>query len=259
MSFKKYQMLKFSLVLFIVILVSGCYREKEIIPTQKQNDTSGTSWQTPKIDTIKEIIDTNIFKGLYVVDDVTSVLQDCKDPSQKYWVVDGYKKLSGLYNKTLASPNVYATVVVEVRGRLSTTTNLKHIEKYPKTLYVQDVISVEKKNSKNTCVPYDFWALGNEPNWSLQISEKENLIELIIPGEKTYYFFFAEPKIENGVIHFNNHNKIQRYVIEIAIRKQKCSDTMSDKVYDYSVEVNLVGIKKLKGCGIRGSNFKEEW
>lgn len=112
---------------------------------------------------------------------------------------------------------------------------------------------MEKKNFRNTCVPYDFWALGNEPNWSLQISEKENLIEFNLPSDKkVYYFFYEEPREENGIIFYTSHNEIQRYAIDVSVKKEKCSDTMSEKVYDYSVEVEISGGKKYKGCGIKG-------
>jgi uncharacterized membrane protein len=102
-------------------------------------------------------------------------------------------------------------------------------------------------------VPYDFWALGNEPNWSLQISRMEGLIELYDFAEnKTYSFFWNEPKDDKGVIVYSSFNTVRKYSIEIRITKESCSDTMSDEKYDYSVTAEIVGGKKFKGCAIKG-------
>ena len=69
---------------------------------------------------------------------------------------------------------------------------------------------------------------------------------------KTYYYFYEEHVDEDGAIVYAAHNNIQRYTIKIRIRKERCSDTMSDTGYDYSAEVELSNGKKFKGCAIKG-------
>ena len=170
-----------------------------------------------------------------------------------YWVKDGTGKLKELYEKFHSSKNYSGAVVAKLQGEIVPTEIQKHKEKYPRTIVVNEVIDVQKKNFRNTCMKYDFWALGNEPNWSLQISGSEKLIELIdYSNDKTYNFFYEEPKNENGIIIYAAHNKIQRISIDIFVKKEECSDTMSDEKYDYSVEVKLSSGIILKGCGIKG-------
>jgi uncharacterized membrane protein len=240
-------MAKIIIVIFFLIL-SGCNKKSEIQTGTQSKDTSKAV--AVDSDGSKAGI---IFEGLYIYNLNTNSFMDCKNSDSVYWVKDGTKKLADMYKKILINPNVYGTVVATVKGELIDTDDETTKEKYPRTLFIKEVISVEKKNFQNTCVPYDFWALGNEPAWSLEISEKENLIEFnLLSEKKVYYFFYAEPTEDNGIITYISHNDIQRYRIEAAIKKEKCQDKMSDRVYDYSVEVTLSGGKKYEGCGIKG-------
>lgn len=232
----------------ILILFAGCKDQNQIQTrdsVKKEADTGIT----------KETIKPDVFEGIFITNINTNSFIDCANPDSVYWVTDDTKKLEAQYKKMFSTPSVYNSVLIKVKGEIEETKEEPRKDKYPRTLRVKDVISVEKKNFSNTCVPYDFWALGNEPNWSLEISKKENLIEFILPGEdKTYYFFYAEPVQEDGYTVYRNYNYIQRYVIEIKIKKEACSDKMSDKVYDYSVEVKLSDSKTYKGCGIKGKD-----
>lgn len=240
-------MSKYLLTVIFLILLSGCGNKSDDQSIQKikQNDK--------KTDSVKAQPKPEFYEGIYLTNLNTHSFVDCQHPDSVYWVIDDTKKLEGQYKKLFSIPSVYNSVFVRVKGDFEITKDETVREKYPTTLRVKEVVAVEKKNFNNTCVPYDFWALGNEPNWSLQISKNENLIELILFGEnKSYYFFYEEPTEENGFIMYKNYNKIQGYSIEIKIKKEKCSDTMSDKTYDYSAEIELTGGKKFKGCAIKG-------
>ena len=85
--------------------------------------------------------------------------------------------------------DIYRSVFASVKGFTlnSDSTNIPDPEKYYKILVIKEVIAVEGKNFRNTCIPYDFWCLGNEPNWSLQISKEENIFELYLPSEGKSY------------------------------------------------------------------------
>lgn len=236
--------------LFAVALLCSCNSKDKTQIITGFVDSSNNSVK----DSVRNDTAFKIFEGLYIYNLSENTFMDCKNPDSAYWVIDESKKLSEMYKKTFVNPNVYGSVVAKVKGKLALTTLETRKEKYPITLIVKDVVSTEKKNFRNTCVQYDYWALGNEPNWSLQISEKENLIEFNLPADKkVYYFFYEEPKEENGIIFYKSHNEIQRYAIDVSVKKEKCSDTMSDKVYEYSVEVEISGGKKYRGCGIKGS------
>lgn len=236
--------------LVLIFVLCSCNNKDEIqIKTEPPDSQEAALPGSVNVDTASKV-----YEGLYIYNLNTNSFMECKNPDSLYLIIDDTKKLPGMYKKTLTNPNVYGSVVAKLKGDVTQTTDETKIEKYPKTFRVTEIISMEKKNFRNTCVPYDFWGLGNEPGWSLQISEKENLIEFYLPFEqKTYYFFYSEPKEENGRIIYTSHNQIQRYIINISIKKESCSDTMSDKVYDYSVDVELSGGKKFKGCGIKGN------
>ncbi|MEO8209888.1 MAG: hypothetical protein ABI840_04975 [bacterium] len=240
---------KFFKYIFLIFLACSCNNRDKIQTKVESADTSNVLLK----DSVKPDTASKIYEGLYIYNLSTNSFMDCNNPDSLYFVSDGTKKLAEMYKKTLTNPNVYGSVVAKLKGKITQTSDEIQKEKYPKTFRVTEIISMEKKNFRNTCVPYDFWGLGNEPGWSLQISEKENLIEFYLPLEqKTYYFFYSEPKEENGKIIYTSHNQIQRYIINVIIKKENCSDTMSDNIYDYSVEVELSGGKKFKGCGIKG-------
>ena len=237
-------------ILFAMLLlfISGC---------SKKNDNPSVE----PVKTAEKKIDSTVvpgkpefYEGIYITNLNTHSFIDCKNPDTVFWVVDDTKKLEAQYKKMFAVQSVYNSVFIRVKGDFENTTDQTIAEKYPRTLRVKEVSAVENKNFRNTCVPYEFWALGSEPGWSLQISKKENLIEFILPGEnKTYYFFYSEPEEDDGYIKYANYNKIQGYSIDIKIRKEKCTDKMSGKTYDYSAEVELTGNKKFNGCAIKGA------
>lgn len=243
-------MLKYLFAIIFLTFISGCSKKSDEPSVQ-------TVKQTEKEDSAKAPEKPEFYEGVYLTNLNTHSFIDCQNPDSVFWVIDDTKKLEAQYKKMFSVQSVYNSVFIRVKGDFEETKDQTIREKYPRTLRVKEVMTVENKNFRNTCVPYDFWALGNEPNWSLQISKHENLIEFILPGEsKKYYFFYAEPEENSGYIIYRNHNKIQGYVIEIRIKKENCSDTMSDKIYDYSAEVELSGNKKFKGCAIKGTAKK---
>lgn len=247
-------MSKIFLLFCFILVLNGCNKQEQVTIKSESKDSvrkAGSKDTLVKDSTIKT------YEGMYIVNINVNTFRDCNYPDSVYWVIDETKKLQDLYKETIPVVNVYGAVYAKIKGELTQTKDTKLVERFPQTLIVKEVVSVERKNFRNTCVPYDFWALGNEPNWSLQISEKENLIEYYIPAEnKIYYFFYSEPNENDSVITYASFNPIQRYVIEISIRKEKCTDTVSKNVYDYSVEVGIRGGKNYKGCGIKGEQVK---
>ncbi len=135
--------------------------------------------------------------------------------------------------------------VIQVLGQLSKKDN-SSIEG---RLDVDSIIFTEEKNYKNTCIPYDFWCIGNEPFWQVQISAQENLIDFYDPMAQKYYVFnYMVSKVENSIAIYQSQNKSDK--IKITINKGKCTDGMSDRSYNYSVIVNL-NDKEYKGCAIK--------
>lgn len=99
----------------------------------------------------------------------------------------------------------------------------------------------------------DFYALGNEPFWSLDMDfenefQFKNLdgLTIIVPSVKGIKAMDAE------VTRYISINDTHEIIIQV--QRQDCSDTMSDNKFDYKVNINYKKIKeknyiRLNGCG----------
>lgn len=240
----------FNCTFFIFILLTGCKKNYDLIP---KADSKDSTQLIQKKDSEATDSSEFFFEGFYTHNPNVNSFLDCKSPYHSYLITEDSGKLSELYKKVIVTPNVYATVYAKLKGHLIPTEKNSLTEKYPNTLIISDVIAVEKKNINNLCVPYDFWISGYNPEWTLEISDKENLIEFnVIPEKKAYYFFYAEPKEEDGAIVYENHNEVQKYTIKVMIRKEECTASEENRIFDYSAEVILNGDKTFKGCAVKG-------
>lgn len=161
-----------------------------------------------------------------------------------YPVEDETNSLDSLYKKILPNAYPYQKIYIKVEGKL--LSSLSQAE--PITLHIKSVLKTELKNYQKNCIPYEYWCMGNEPFWQVQISEKENLIDFYDPmGQKTVHFDFTKSQIKNGYINYSAKNNSN--AIEIKIKKETCSDGMSEKKYNFSVSVQL-NDKTYKGCAV---------
>ena len=109
-------------------------------------------------------------------------------------------------------------------------------------------MKTEFKNYQNDCISFEYWCIGNEPFWQLQISEKENLIDFYDPMEqKTIHFNYIKSENKNESLNYSVKNESN--TIGIKIKKEKCSDGISEKKYNYSVTV-ILNHKTYKGCAV---------
>jgi len=228
----------FFLLPIISILFFSCNQQK---------NSSNTIIQTITIkrDSLPKIEE---FEGLYFPSKQGSsgMIKVCfgKNHSLSYPVVDETNSLDTLYKKIL--PNAYPsqTIYIKIKGELIASSS----QNAPYTLQIKSVLKTEMKNYQNNCIPYEYWCKGNEPFWQVQISEKENLIDFYDPMEqKTVHFDFTKSQIKNGSINYSAKNNSN--TIEIKIKKEKCSDGMSEKKYNFSVSVQL-NDKTYKGCAV---------
>jgi uncharacterized membrane protein len=195
-----------------------------------------------KLDTLRI---TKEFTGIYYNDGNAKFIS-CENPKIIYSVKNS-QELDQSIIKIL--PNAYKgeAIIVTIMAEISSSDD----KAYGGLLDVKELKRSEQKSSKNTCIPYDFWCLGNEPFWQLQISGNENLIDYYNPMEqKTMHFNYSEPVEKDGFITYNAVDKSNASnKILIVIKKEKCSDGMSEKQYNYSAEVTLND--KQKGCAIK--------
>jgi uncharacterized membrane protein len=181
------------------------------------------------------------YKGVYCPGQFKSA-----EKSELFTFYDSVQKqLDSLYNKIIPSHYPNQTVFMDFIGiadSLSTNTGFR--------TSITKLISIEFKNAFNSAIPYEYWCMGNEPFWQIQISEKENLIDFYDPMiPKFYHFNFSKAKIEDGKTIYTADDKASGNTIKITITKEKCSDGMSERKYNYSSEAVLNG-KTYKGCAI---------
>lgn len=209
-----------------------------------------TSKITPQTTTIKKdtIHKVEEFEGLYFLSKPGSsgMLKVCfsENHSLSYPVEDETISLDTLYKKILPNAYPYQTIYIKVKGELIASGS----EADPYTLQIKSVSETELKNYQNDCIPYEYWCMGNEPFWQVQISEKENLIDFYDPMEqKTIHFNYTKSQIKNGSVIYSAKNDTNS--IELKIKKEKCSDGMSEKKYNNSVTVQL-NKKTYNGCAV---------
>ncbi|UKJ07042.1 COG3650 family protein [Solitalea lacus] len=196
--------------------------------------------------------DTVLVKGLYIHSDKIDSLRDCADTTVVYFVKDQTGKLGTRYDSLPGIQHTNEAVLVELKGVVVKTTNDSTAKTLPRTLNVYSINRIERKNFQNVCIQYDFWALGSEPNWNLQISQSENLISFEdFNTQKGYRFNYKTPRINSDTTSwtYESRNREERSNIRVIIRKQDCNDTMSDHVYKYSAEVSING-RNYKGCAV---------
>jgi uncharacterized membrane protein len=171
--------------------------------------------------------------------------RDCKT-NALYMVIDSTERLQLAYRAACQPAPIPAEAVyAEVKGRVSTHTA-------GPILSIVAVDSMAAKNSRNTCVPYDFWCSGTEPFWSLQISRTEDGIFLKnIADETGKNFNYNAPKVEGKRWEYTGANRDNpAETITVVVEQEPCSDGMSDLRFNYSTTVRI-GKTLLRGCALR--------
>jgi len=211
----------------------------------------GTS--TNKADDMPSDAVEQVFVGLYRQKGPKLEFVPCNAPEKSYWVLGETEKLNDLYESAIRQGYAGQNVVASVRGNLKRakpSNGAATSSPYDAQLFVKEVVKVRAKNFRNTCVPFDFWGMGNEPFWSLQISEAEGIIEFSKLGATTEVAEYVKPSIENEGLrsrYFVTFPSGQR--MKIAVTKEKCEDSMAGNPYAYSIEVSYNG-EVLKGCAV---------
>lgn len=168
------------------------------------------------------------------------------EDSELYTFYDSVqKKLDSLYGYLLPNPYPNQTVFMHFTGvedSFPTNTGFR--------TSITELISMELKNAFSTGIAYDYWCMGNEPFWQIQISEKENLIDFYDPMiPKFYHFSFSKAEIKGSQKIYTVEDKANRKKIKITISKEKCSDGMSERKYNYKSEV-VLNETAYKGCAV---------
>lgn len=94
----------------------------------------------------------------------------------------------------------------------------------------------------------DFRALGNEPGWYMEISNKHDILLVTDYGQRKNRFPSSIIKSEpdNKTTIYNASSKDD--IIEVVIKGDPCRDSMSGEVFSATVSV-VVNDKRYTGCG----------
>lgn len=94
----------------------------------------------------------------------------------------------------------------------------------------------------------DFRAVGNEPGWNMEISNKRDILLITDYGQHTYQFksstIKSEPHDKTTAYSASNDND----VVEVVITGTPCQDSMSGERFSSTVSVIING-KRYTGCG----------
>ncbi len=197
--------------------------------------------------------------GLYIFDGKNSSFQDCANPDARYLVVDETAgQLGQHYRRLLKFPYPNQPIVVVLKGFVAPYySSLALPDGKEGFLVVSEVMKAEAKNFKNTCIPYDFWALGTEPFWGVQVSEVEGVIEYRgMDDERTKFFAYQPPVAEKKTLIYTGINQESGDNIRIAVDSLPCGDGMSERTYKLTVKLTING-KEVNGCGIPYGVAKE--
>lgn len=100
----------------------------------------------------------------------------------------------------------------------------------------------------------DFFSLGNEPFWLMEIDKDKHISFLQVDNEKPVLFPYTAAETQNGQWTWNVQTETDK--LQIIVNRQFCSDGMSDNWYEYKVAINFNGIA-YAGCGVKLNDLPE--
>jgi uncharacterized membrane protein len=116
---------------------------------------------------------------------------------------------------------------------------------------LQRVDSMSVRNRFNTCSAFAFWASGTEPFWSLEISTlRKALIFKDIGKESGKIFALKKLTQTNDAWTYYAYDAAGNAAVEVIIKKEPCSDGMSDMQFNYACTLSI-GEEKYKGCAVK--------
>ncbi|TAK47771.1 MAG: hypothetical protein EPO28_01685 [Saprospiraceae bacterium] len=190
------------------------------------------------------------FSGLYIFNEKTSTYLDCAAPGERYLAIDETGAINRNFKRMLRYPYPGQAIYAEVKGFKTDFFGAMTLpDNYTAFIILTEIVNLEVKNFRNTCIPYDLWALGNEPFWQAEISANEGVIEFQELGfDGSRFFPFVPSTMEDSTTIYASINHDTGDNIRISVFSEKCGDTMSDSVYQYKVALTMNG-KRFTGCG----------
>lgn len=191
------------------------------------------------------------FLGLYRADDLHGTFLECGQEDARYVTWDETGALQRNYIRILRNPYPGQSIVAELKGySLPYFGSLPLPDGFKGFIVITEIVKIEAKNFRNTCIPFDLWAIGNEPFWQLQVSEAEGIIEFHELGvERTLNFPFVPLVETDSATVYASVNPETGDNIELKVFDEACGDSMSENKYRFKVAVEVNG-KTFRGCGL---------
>lgn len=191
------------------------------------------------------------YRGLYAFNLQRSTFRDCADPEARYIAIDETGGMEENYRSLLRFPYPGQPVLAVVKGYKSDYYGDEQLPaKFNGFFVITEILNMEVKNFRNTCIPYEFWAIGTEPFWNAEISAGEGIIEFnLMEEDRTKVYAYQAPMEIDSVLVYAAINQETGDNIRVSVQKTACNDGMSDRKYNYKVELTMNG-QVFNGCGI---------
>lgn len=208
-----------------------------------------------RLDSSYAVTGEKFYEGLISVHKGRVLFVECSNGYRSYTVKDESGLLDTFYARAQFQSYPGESVYAELNGILQSAGNISASN--DTLLIVKSIINMSPKNFRNTCVPYDYWGVGTEPFWSMQISEQENLIDWKNGSDGiTYRFAYLPPIIRNDTIIYHTKEINSPDSLFILIVPRICSDGMSEIVYDYEM-IFSYNNQQYMGCAIKWGHLPE--
>ena len=176
---------------------------------------------------------------LYFRNDLsTFVPWDEKDVT--YNIIDATGNLSQLYKDTMLFFYIGEAAYAELKGTLITKKPKLFAQQLDVNNFtVNEVLLLSKRqNAPEDCCYCDY--RGSESNWTLEISEVDEMINFRDDKtQQSYYFDYAEPIESNGTLTYSSQNIPMNNSIEIKINMElQAGELSSQKEFPVLVKLN---------------------
>lgn len=252
-----------------VLVISACNNPLPIPVTTTTDTTSiiDSTFSTKQNDTEEPGLPTSFIPGYY-----TGVIpcNDCRNITRRVlFLADHRFHLKDEFNGREAAPRetegrwqttndqlqllvnniVTRRFAVTSRGLSELSLTGAPVALYPdsylsrKTIGADNIAWMEKK-----AAGIDFFALGNEPFWLMEIDREKQISFLRVDSSSPTVFPYVTAVQQNGQYLYNVQK--DSAIMQIVITPQFCTDGMSDNWYEYKVEAKYNGMSYV-GCGVQ--------
>lgn len=166
------------------------------------------------------------------------------------WAIDSSGLMWELYGRLALQNYPYMELFAIVEGRLGPPPQEGFGADYAGALEVQRILYMAREGFRCDLdlSVFRFRAYGNEPFWSVVISDGGILLRMPGCEDRTWQDFEEQP-VDHGLLYKAAGTD---GAIEILIFEEPCQDSMSGACFAYSANMTLDSVG-FKGCALRGT------